>query len=171
MKTLPFLNIVLIGGGLFILGASSAARATLGQPASSISEDAYQMNATAGVNPNHLTPRLSAQIAPNSGSFTVEQITTPDGAVVSEYIDQGGTVFAVSWRGPKPPNVAALLGTYFKQYSEAANSGAPSPFGIHTASAHASDVTVESAGHMGFMWGRAYLPARMPAGVNPSEIK
>jgi hypothetical protein len=171
VKILPFLNVVLVVGGLLLIGAPSAARATLGGPASSVADDAAQMNATDGANPEHPMFGLAAQKAPTSGNFTVEQITTPDGTVVSEYADQGGTVFAVTWRGPKPPDVSTLLGTYFKQYSEAANNGAPSPFGLHAASVHASDVTVETAGHMGFMWGRAYLPARMPASVNLSDIK
>lgn len=174
MKSLSFLNIGVMAGGLLLIGligAPSAARATLGEPAASVDADAAQMNATAGANPAHPMPGLSVQNAPASANFTVEQLTTPDGAVVSEYVGQSGTVFAVTWRGPTPPNVATLLGTYFKQYSRAADNGAPSPFGLHTSSVHASDVTVETAGHMGFMWGRAYLPARMPAGVSPSEIK
>ena len=72
---------------------------------------------------------------------------------------------------PTPPDVATLLGTYFKQYTDAANAGAPSPFGLHASSVHASDVTVETAGNMALTWGRAYLPAALPAGVNLSEIK
>jgi len=91
--------------------------------------------------------------------------------VVSEYIGQSGVVFAVTWRGPTPPDVATLLGTYFKQYSDAANTGVPSPLGLHASSVHASDVTVETAGNMALMWGRAYLPAALPACVNLSEIK
>ncbi len=171
MKILPFLNLALLAGGLILIGAPSSARATLGEPAASVAADASQMNATAGANTAQPLPGLPAQNAPASGNFSIEQLTTPDGTVVSEYVGQNGTVFAVSWRGPKPPDVATLLGSYFKQYSDAANTGAPSPFGLHTSSVHASDVTVETAGHMGFMWGRAYLPAAMPAGVNPSEIK
>lgn len=171
MKILRFLNVVPVGCGLLLIGAPLAARATLGEPAASVAADAAQMNATAGASPEHPMPGLSAQNAPTSANFTVEQITTLDGTVVSEYVDQGGTVFAVTWHGPRPPDVSTLLGTYFKQYSDAANTGAPSPFGLHAASVHASDVTVETAGHMGVMWGRAYLPARMPAGVSLSEIK
>ena len=171
MRFVTFLSVVLVGGGLLIIGAPPAARATLGEPAASIAADAAQMDATAGANPKHPMPGLAARNAPTSGNFTVEQITTPDDTVVSEYVDQGGTVFAVTWSGPRPPDVSTLLGTYFKQYRDAANTGSPSQFGLHAASVHASDVTVETAGHMGFMWGRAYLPARMPAGVSLSEIK
>ena len=172
MKIRPFLHAALVGGGLFLLiGEPSAARATLGEPATSIAADASQMNATAGANTARPLPGLPAQNAPASGNFSVEQLTTPDGIVVSEYVGQNGTVFAVTWRGPKPPDVATLLGTYFKQYSDAADTGSPNSLPLHASSVHASDVTVETAGHMGFMWGRAYLPAAMPAGVSPSEIK
>jgi hypothetical protein len=171
MKIRPLLNVALVGGGLFLIGTPSIARATLGEPAASIAADAAQMNATAGANTAQPLPGLPAQNAPASGNFTVEQLTTPEGTVVSEYIGQSGTVFAVTWRGPTPPDVATLLGTYFKQYSDAANTGAPNPLGLHESSVRASDVTVETAGQMAFIWGRAYLPAALPAGVSLSEIK
>jgi hypothetical protein len=171
MKIRPFLDVVLVGGILVFPGSLSTARATLGEPAASIDTDAVQLNATAGGISAQAPSGGPSQNAPASGNFSVEQLTTPNGTVVSEYVGQSGTVFAVTWRGPKPPNVATLLGTYFKQYSDAANAGAPSPLGLHASSVHATDVTVETAGHMGFMWGRAYLPAGLPAGVSPSEIK
>jgi len=171
MKIRPFMNVAMIAGGLVSIGAPSIARATLGEPAASVAADAAQMNATEGVNTARPLPGLPGQNAPTSGNFTVERLTTPEGTVVSEYIGQNGTVFAVTWRGPTPPDVAALLGTYFKQYSDAADSGAPSPFGVHASSVHASDVTVETAGNMALFWGRAYLPAALPAGVSLSEIK
>jgi hypothetical protein len=129
------------------------------------------MNASEGVNTARPLPGLPAQNAPTSANFAVERMTTPEGTVVSEYIGQSGTVFAVTWRGPSPPDVATLLGTYFKQYSDAAHAGAPSRFGLHASSVHASDVTVETAGNMALFWGRAYLPAALPAGVSLSEIK
>jgi Protein of unknown function (DUF2844) len=163
--------VVLFGGGLLLMGARSIARATLGEPAASVAADAAQMNAAEGANTARLLPGLPAQNTPTSGNFTVERLTTPEGTVVSEYIGQSGVVFAVTWRRPTPPDVATLLGTYFKQYSDAANTGAPSPLGLHASSVHASDVTVETAGNMALMWGRAYLPAALPAGVNLSEIK
>lgn len=165
------MTILLLAGALLTMGAPPIARATLGEPAASVAADAAQMNASAGVNVARPLPGLPAQNAPTSGNFTVERLTTPEGTVVSEYIGQSGVVFAVTWRGPAPPDVATLLGTYFKQYSDAARAGAASPFGLHASSVHASDVTVETAGNMALTWGRAYLPAALPAGVNLSEIK
>jgi Protein of unknown function (DUF2844) len=158
-------------GSLLLIGPPSIARATLGEPAASVAGDAAHMNASEGVNTARPLPGLAAQDAPTSANFAVERMTTPEGTVVSEYIGQSGTVFAVTWRGPTPPDVATLLGTYFKQYSDAANSGAPGSLGLHASSVHASDVTVETAGNMALFWGRAYLPAALPAGVSLSEIK
>jgi hypothetical protein len=171
MKIPLSMTVVLFGGGLLLTGAPSIARATLGEPAASVAADAAQMNAAEGAHTARPLPGMPAQDAPISGNFTVKRLTTPEGTVVSEYIGQSGMVFAVTWRGPTPPDVATLLGTYFKQYTDAANAGAPSPFGLHASSVHASDVTVETAGNMALTWGRAYLPAALPAGVNLSEIK
>jgi Protein of unknown function (DUF2844) len=165
------LPVALFGIGLVLIGAPSTARATLGGPASSVADDAAQMKATEGINIARPLPGLPAENALASPNFAVQRMTTPEGTVVSEYIGQSGTVFAVTWRGPTPPNVATLLGSYFKQYSDAANAGAPGRFGPHVSSVHASDVTVETAGNMALFWGRAYLPAALPAGVSLSEIK
>ena len=165
------ITMLFLAGSLLLMGLPSIATATLGGPAASVAADAAQMNASEGVNTARPLPGLPAQAAPASANFAVERMTTPEGTVVSEYIGQGGTVFAVTWRGPTPPDVATLLGTYFKQYSDAANAGAPGSFGLHVSSVHASDVTVDTAGNMALFWGRAYLPAALPAGVTLSEIK
>ena len=115
----------------------------------------------AGANPKHPMPGLAARNAPTS-VISPSAVPDPDDTVVSESVDQGGTVFAITWSRPRPPDVSTLLGTYFKQYRDAANTGSPSQFGLHAASVRASDVTVETAGHMGFMWGRAYLRPGFP---------
>ena len=171
MKIRLLMTVPFFAGSLLLMGSPSIARATLGEPAASVAGDAAHMNASEGVNTARPLPGLPAQDAPTSANFAVERMTTPEGTVVSEYIGQSGTVFAVTWRGPTPPDVATLLGTYFKQYSDAANTGAPGSLGLHASSVHASDVTVETAGNMALFWGRAYLPAALPAGVSLSEIK
>lgn len=151
--------------------APRPALATLGASASSIASDALRMNATGGANPAHPMPGLPAEGAAASGLFSIEQLTTPAGAVVSQYVGRDGIVFAVTWRGPRAPDVATLLGSYFKQYSDAVKAAVPGNVGLHVANVRARDVVVQTAGHMGFTWGRAYLPAAVPAGVNLSEIE
>lgn len=138
--------------------------ATLGESSASIPADAAEMRATAGVNTAHPSAGLPTQLR-------IDQFTTPAGTVVSEYSGRDGNVFAVTWRGPKPPDVSTLLGRFYSRYRSAADTGAPSPFGLHASSVAAGDVTVETMGHMGLMWGRAYLRSALPAGVNISEIK
>jgi hypothetical protein len=121
------------------------------------------MNATAGATTAHPVPGVPEQNTPASANFTIEQMTTPDGTVVSEYVGPDATVFAVTWRGAMPPDVQTLLGTYFKQYRDAADNGAPSPLGLHASSVQAADVKVDTAGHMGFMWG-ARVSSSPPSG-------
>jgi len=144
------------------------ARATLGESAATVARDASRMSATVTGQPP--APE-SALKAPAPAGFSVERFTTPAGVTVSEYIASGATVFAVSWRGRTPPDVPALLGAYFKQYQNAASAGSPTRYGLHHSSVSAPDVVVETAGHMGDMWGRAYLPAMLPPGVDQSEIR
>jgi hypothetical protein len=154
-----------------VLLIPSMARATLGESSASIPADAADMRATPGVNTAHPPAGVPTQLAPASGLFRIDQFTTPAGTVVSEYSGRDGNVFAVTWRGPKPPDVSTLLGRFYSRYRSAADTGAPSPFGLHASSVAAGDVTVETMGHMGLMWGRAYLRSAVPAGVNISEIK
>ena len=54
--------------------------------------------------------------------YTIQEITTSE-IVVREYVS-GDTVFAVAWRGRRPPNLVSLLGSYFQEYQEAAAAAA-----------------------------------------------
>jgi hypothetical protein len=116
------------------------------------------------------TPR-SALNAPALAAYTVEQMTTASGIAVREYVGPEGGVFAVTWRGRRPPDLSILLGSYFGQYHDAAVAGGLTTHGLHHASVRASGMLVETAGHMRDMWGRAMLPAMLPPGVAPSEIQ
>lgn len=109
--------------------------------------------------------------APALTAYSVEQMTTPAGIAVNEYVSPDGRVFAVTWRGRRPPDLAMLLGAYFAQYQDAAKAGGLTAHGLHHASVRGSDVVVETAGHMRDMWGRAFLPAMLPAGMRESEIQ
>ena len=106
--------------------------------------------------------------ASSNPAYTVEQISTPAGVTVNEYLSPNGTVFAVSWRGPRPPDLSQLLGSYFAEYQTAA------------ASAHAQrrpsfiqseNLVVETGGHMRDLRGRAYVPALLPPGLSADDIQ
>ena len=94
------------GSGGLLTAAFTPAHAALGQPAASVTAD--QM-------------RMKAQLRQVAGAgYTVDQITTPTGTVVKEFISPAGIVFAVSWFGPTLPNLAQLLGTAYFQTLTAA---------------------------------------------------
>jgi hypothetical protein len=151
---------------LFIGATPPTARAALGESADSVAADAASFDAAAV---GH-TPR-SALNAPALAAYAVEQMTTASGIAVKEYVGPDGRVFAVTWRGRRPPDLSILLGSYFGQYHDAAIAGGLTTHGLHHASVRASDVMVETAGHMRDMWGRAMLPAMLPPGVAQSEIQ
>lgn len=102
--------------------------------------------------------------------YTIQEITTSE-FVLSEYVS-GNTVFAVAWRGKRPPNLVSLLGLHFQEYqdaSAAAASSGPMRRGMsHVEGAH---VVVETGGHPGDIRGRAYLPSLLPSGVTKEMIQ
>ena len=156
-----------VGIALLFVGAEPhPAHAALGENSASVAADAVIFEAN-GV--RH-TPR-SALNAPALTAYSVEQMTTPSGIAVNEYVGPDGRVFAVTWRGRRPPDLATLLGAYFTQYQHAASAGGLTAHGLHHASVRGSEVMVETAGHMRDMWGRAFLPAMLPHGVEQSEIQ
>jgi Protein of unknown function (DUF2844) len=133
---------------------SRAAYAVLGAPADSVPADQARMEG-----------KLATSSRPN---FAVEQISTSSGTVVKEYVSPAGTVFAISWRGPRPPDLSHLLGSYFAEYQAAAAQIHPQrrPLRVTTGT-----VVVEAAGHMRDLRGRAYVPSLIPAGVTTDDIQ
>jgi len=151
---------------LFVGASPNLARAALGASAESLTADAAAFNAT-GLS----RVALPALNAPSVSTYTVARMTTACGIVVSEFVGPDGKVFAVTWRGRRPPDLSVLLGSYFAQYRDAANAGVLAAHGLHHAFVRGTGVAVETSGHMRDMWGRAWLPARLPPGVEPSEIR
>jgi hypothetical protein len=159
--------VAFMGLALLLLGAApSPTHAALGETADSVAADAASFNANAFKH----TPR-SALNAPAVVAYTVEQMTTASGIAVNEYVGPDARVFAITWRGPRPPDLSVLLGSYLSQYQEAANAGGLTAHGLHHASVRGNDVVVEMAGHMRDMSGRAFLPAMLPRGVEQSEVR
>lgn len=87
---------------------------------------------------------------------------------VHEFVDATGTVFAVSWSGPFKPDLSKLLGRHFEvfQKGEGRRTGDRTHQRVET-----DDMVVVSAGHMGALIGRAWLPARLPAGFDPEAMQ
>jgi hypothetical protein len=135
--------------------------AALGGDAASINADQQQMKAT----------RRTAQARAN---YTVQEITTPYGTVVREYIGPDGKVFGVAWRGPFLPNLQEILGPYYQQFAQATQQArTASPRRSRNAPAIVDEpgLVVHSGGHMRAYSGQAYLPGMVPPGVNTNEIR
>ncbi|HWW21274.1 MAG TPA: DUF2844 domain-containing protein [Steroidobacteraceae bacterium] len=96
--------------------------------------------------------------------YDLHEITTSGGTLIREYVTPHGQVFAVTWRGPFPPNLQQLFGSYYKQYQSAAASNAT--LGMHRIfSVTQSDFVAQALGRMRAYHGKAYVPSLVPSGV------
>jgi len=131
-------------------------RAALGGDTASVASDA---DALQGV--IHSTPLQQ---------YDIHDITSANGVRLREFQNRNGVVFAVVWSGPAMPDLQKLLGASYQTYATAvaaANaSGLKRPLRIAT-----PDLVVESEGHMRAYTGRAYLPALIPAGTSPADLR
>jgi hypothetical protein len=133
---------------------TSPAWAALGQTADSVVSD---------------QERLHGELRSIDGEgFVVQEITSADGSVVREYLTQGGSVFAVAWRGMTRPDLAQLLGAHFEEFREASRSTTRGrrPLLIRT-----PQLVVEMGGHMRASHGRAYLPGKVPVALSSDAIR
>ena len=132
------------------LSMSAAAHAALGRSEASIETDRTSLNAT---HTRTLTSKFTAH-------QLVGQMNT-----VTEYADSSGFVFAVTWHGIVKPDLTTLLGSYFQEYNDSdslrSRMFTRQPIRIQT-----GNLIVTKEGHMRDVRGRAYLPSRLPAGVN-----
>ena len=111
--------------------------------------------------------KLRAAVRPDA--YTVHESLLDSGTTVTEYATPAGAVFAVSWRGPVLPDLNALLGEYFKAFTEEAQQARTagrrgSPIAMDTGA-----LVVRSNGRMRNFFGSAYAPALVPADVNVKD--
>jgi len=113
--------------------------------------------------------RLNASMkSENHGAYLVHEISLPSGTTLREYAAVGGTVFAVSWRGPALPDLRQALGKYSDAYLTAARDARQ---GHGHLEIHHEDLVVQSSGHMRMFIGRAYLTHSLPAGMSLEDIR
>jgi hypothetical protein len=104
-----------------------------------------------------------------ASDYSMHEIQAPSGYTVREYVSSGGSVFAVSWSGPGGLDLRSLLGAYFEEFRQnvaARSSAAQRPLLMNS-----PGLVFEQSGHMRAIRGRAYVPALLPAGVDPNEIQ
>jgi hypothetical protein len=100
--------------------------------------------------------------------FRLHQITSPNGAVIREYVSPEGKVFGISWQAPSMPNLRQLLGSYAAEVEQAAQSKARRGGPLIVRS---NDLVFVSGGHMRFFRGRAYLPGLLPKNVSAEVVR
>jgi len=101
--------------------------------------------------------------------YRLHQITSPSGAVVTEYVTPEGRVFGVSWRAPVIPNLEQLLGSYIttvQQAEHAQTHRRGGPLIVRT-----NDLVFVSGGHMRAFHGSAYVPSLLPANVSAEVVR
>jgi hypothetical protein len=113
----------------------------------------------------------TAQSSFASSAYTVRQTTLANGTVVREYVTQAGTVFGVGWTGPQPPDLSALLGSYFPQYVAGVKASRAAGVVHGPGVVEQPGLVVHSGGHMGAFSGQAWVPQDLPAGVSASDIQ
>ncbi|WP_250450091.1 DUF2844 domain-containing protein [Caballeronia sp. ATUFL_M2_KS44] len=113
----------------------------------------------------------SGASASTASSYTVRRTELASGTVVNEYVSSAGTVFGISWSGPRMPDLSTLLGTYFPQYQQGLLAQRAARGGRGPVSVQDTGLVVHSGGHMGAFSGSAYLPPSLPAGVSASDIQ
>lgn len=139
---------------------------------------AYAALGTAPIARTHAVaaPRSMLQSSATSGvsataataSYTVREAKGADGVTIREYVLPSNVVFAVAWQGPVRPDMSELLGSYFPNF---ANAGEGRAHGIGPMVQHNSAFHIESAGHSGYFFGRAYLPRLVPANVRMESLQ
>lgn len=113
----------------------------------------------------------SGATASAASNYTVRSTSLASGTLVNEYVSASGTVFGIAWRGPRVPDLATLLGSYFPQYKQGLLAQRAARGGRGQVSVEDSSLVVHSGGHMGSFAGSAYLPQFLPAGVSASDIQ
>ena len=139
---------------LFTFGIAPHAVAALGGTDATVMADQSRMHATLRTT---ATPR-----------FTVHELESPARTTVREYAAPSGTVFGVAWQGRAQPDLRQLLGPYFQQYADALakRRARRSPVIVSL-----PGLVVRAGGHMRAFTGKAWLPAELPAGVVPGDLR
>jgi len=142
-----------LAAAAWFAGAVPAARAELGGNAATARDEAQPTSSRLQVTPHE--------------AYAVHERRAADGAIVRQYLDRRGFVFAVAWRSSGPADLAALLGRYYPTYRAL---GARR-IDLHHAALHTAELVVETGGVLRTFTGRAYLPRQFPAGVDVASIR
>jgi hypothetical protein len=114
--------------------------------------------------------RMSAKAAVNPSATVQFQTSQDDAVTIKEFVDGSGVIYAVSWQGPRHPDLSVLLGRYFPEYKiAAATTQDRVPRRRMTASS--DNLKISQYGRPGMLFGVIYLKDRLPANVSPEDLQ
>jgi Protein of unknown function (DUF2844) len=143
---------------LLILTLPSSASAALGGNVASVDADRV-----------HVEGSLTRIV--RSDAYALHEIRSASGTMVREYVNSSGTVFAVAWEGPWLPDLRQVLGDHFDHYQSAMVARQRVRKGRGSILIDEPGLVVQASGHPRAFWGRAYLPALLPPGMQIEVIR
>ncbi len=138
------------------LTAAPAANAALGGDVASVLRD-------------HEALKAADVVAATTQQYDVHEARSADGLQVRQYVERtSGKVFAVTWEGPRSPDIGGLLGASAEIYYHAVHA--------HKGSHHVLSIDDPNLSltvlRLPRGWqGKAYLPLAIPAGIDRAEIR
>jgi Protein of unknown function (DUF2844) len=152
----PIWSTLILALGVASLTSPGPLSASLGGDVTSVQADQAKLQA-------------SLQTSSKNG-YEIHEMRAQNNVVVREY-ESGGKVFGVAWQGPTRPDLQQLLGTYFQQFTQAAQAQKAQRKARGPLTINEPGLVVQMAGHMRSFVGRAYVPGMLPSGVQAQEIQ
>ncbi len=121
-------------------------------------------HARLGDNESNAVSHIRTQAPKYTTREVVNELNT-----VTEYVDTNDVVFAVTWHGVVQPDLQDLFGSYYTEY-KAVNATRPRARTRTVAQIKTSRIVVIKHGHMRDVRGKAFLPNRVPVGVNVEDL-
>jgi hypothetical protein len=101
--------------------------------------------------------------------YKLQQIISPNGTIVREYISPQGIVFGIAWKGHFAPDMQQLLGSSYVELQQALQSRTPrrgAPLIVRT-----DKLVFVSGGHMRAYYGHAYVPNLVPNNLSAEVVR
>lgn len=129
------------------------AQAALGGDVASVMRDSVALKAAHSVTP--------------FAAYDLHESTSADGTMLREYVDRGGRVFALSWRGPRSPDMTAILGVHAAKFATARSRLS----NHHVVVVDEPDLAVTVIRLARGWRGQAVVPTALPAGVSRADLR
>ena len=104
-------------------------------------------------------------------AYALHEIRSASGTMIREYVNGSGTVFAVAWDGRGFRICARCSAITSIAIRRRCGHGSAHKRGAASVVINDGGLVVQMSGHPRAFTGRAYVPALMPAGVQPESIR